>query len=724
MPKKSAFFWFMLEHRKRLEAKGRRFRCLKDVVPLASEVWKKMDTQKRKTYAKRANEERNNGNARKLNSLGLPISAVDKMVHYKAMKEQMRNDLTDLHVILASSKEDLASAVIFIVAMQYFCRTSKGMYIPAELAVVKYSLAAGVMDELHVHVAPRKIPMGYAYAAMEHAKKTHQLKLPPYALGVEDFDEIADMLITFLAADQKLPLLFTDTAAVPIVENMLESILENRPHMVNSLIICPLAPLFYKLITISQQYNTSNPSHIPSAGMAQEILSLDPHSHTIGISCNYHEEQMNTYNCALSQAIRWTYSISLYCCRNLDIVLIPGNHVPDRQSCRQRRTKMFDCSISGNTADTTTECSLNDSNVSALSASLEEGRLERFKNLSLADMPKSLSPTGVSSLNATGTTSTTGFVQQKCNQSSDSNSAAQSGEVCSTWQRGRVSTIGEETGTTKRDNTLDHTLTSVASSGQIKRGPHNSNLNSFISEEGSSCSFVNTRSKSVGSQGLQYKGPRGQYMTKHQRDETANRPQAAYALSFLNETDESVKENASNWADDTVNSSASSLAQSLQKSASGSDGSSKSVCRFGKERWANTDSHPDVKKSSSQAGTSVSNTVHQKLQEPEQFQQQLQEKHLLQKQDKNTAEDFLTPLDNPRSRYSISQETDFLYDYESATSVSYQTGMFNRGCDNTAFPTLWETSAAGCGRGKSGYNTQQRVQIRGRGRGFNRRCKN
>uniref|UniRef100_A0A182MX82 Maelstrom domain-containing protein n=1 Tax=Anopheles culicifacies TaxID=139723 RepID=A0A182MX82_9DIPT len=222
----------------------------------------------------------------------------------------------------ALKKEDF-----FIICMEHFCRTIDDDYIPAELGVIKYSLKDGVQTQLHMYINPGKIPVGLNFEANRHANKTHQLPTPPFALGLTDYNEIAEKLLCFLDAKEENQLqLFTDANGVLPVENMIKAILGNRIEKIE-LHVCSLPELFFRLQRSVQSHDMSMPV-FPNVRKAQYTLDLDCFSFTSGISCKYHETNFLLNECALSQCIRWAYTISEHCCRPLGINLIPGKHCP------------------------------------------------------------------------------------------------------------------------------------------------------------------------------------------------------------------------------------------------------------------------------------------------------------------------------------------------------------------------------------------------------------
>ncbi|XP_049277428.1 protein maelstrom homolog [Anopheles funestus] len=237
----------------------------------------------------------------------------------------LKNDLTTESMQQrVELNDDFTKEDFYIISMLYFCRTVDGVYIPAELGVVQYSVQAGVKKQLHLHINPGKIPRGLNNEAWQHTSQTHNLPMPPNALGLTDNDEIEELLLNFLDAKEQFPLLFfTNAKDVPVVENMLRSLLTNRVRK-DMIIVYPLSELLQQL---QNSVDVNSEGHLTMRN-AQQMFDMDFFSYTSGISCEYHESNSLLNECALSQCIRWAYTISKCCCKHLEMELIPGKHIP------------------------------------------------------------------------------------------------------------------------------------------------------------------------------------------------------------------------------------------------------------------------------------------------------------------------------------------------------------------------------------------------------------
>ncbi|XP_053672443.1 protein maelstrom homolog [Anopheles nili] len=324
--KKNAFYYFMMEFKKKEEAKGRNFKSIHDVTSLAGAIWPKMNQHQRLPYEQMAKQKIESTHGEKFTNLGIPFSRIDAERREKELKEEQKISRVTSLVSDAVAKNALESQDFYIISMGYFCVTSTGSYIPAELGVIRYSLEGGVKDKLHMLINPGPLPLGMALEAQTHSDEDHQLPNPPNAMGEKDFDEIAMKLLSFLLKGESMPLLFTNQDEVAGVENMLCDILDQ--HMEgSSLIVCRVSHLFFQLKQNAEKYMMSH-VNFPSEHMAQQIITRDPYDFTKGISCDFHEAKDNVKHCALSRCVRWAYVISDNCCVEMGIEPLPGVHLP------------------------------------------------------------------------------------------------------------------------------------------------------------------------------------------------------------------------------------------------------------------------------------------------------------------------------------------------------------------------------------------------------------
>lgn len=327
---KGPYYFFMMEFKKKQEAAGHYFRGgVHEVQLKASPRWNAMSNEEKEPYQQMAREHREflRDNGEKYTSQGIPLTMVEAEQKAKIAKTDMiKNTISDM-LDKAVANNELEKLEFYFVSFAYFCVTSGGTYIPAEMGLVRYSLKDGVMDKLHMFIDPGKLPLGMAYDAKQHSETDHQLPIPPDAKGEKDNDEIILKMFSFLSQQEKMPPLFTETNDIKMVENILKGILNQGSMDENTLLVCPLSELFYQLKRATESFGLDIKT-FPSVHIAQAIIQKDVYEYTKDISCDFHEEEGNGKYCPLSRCVRWAYIISDSCCLDLSIEMKPGRHLP------------------------------------------------------------------------------------------------------------------------------------------------------------------------------------------------------------------------------------------------------------------------------------------------------------------------------------------------------------------------------------------------------------
>ncbi|XP_053692010.1 protein maelstrom homolog [Sabethes cyaneus] len=353
-PKKNAtakgpFFFFMLEFRKKEEAAGYRFTGgMPEVTERAGPLWEKLAPYEREPYnimAKKYRAHPKDLLGERYTSQGIAFSQVETEAQKQREHQQKIQQLimTMIHSAVKSNK--LEELEVFMISCNYFCATSTNDYIPAELAMVKYSLADGIKDRIHILINPQELPLGLAHDAELHTAETHQLPLPPDAVGETDFEEILKAIFKFTGTSftkKQLPRLFTYNKDLAMVTNILVGILEATGVDNLEPQICPLVDYFYYLKQATESYGLDICT-FPSVHMAKALLEKDVYAYTIGIGCEVHEGLGNSIHCSLSKCVRWAFTISDSCCLDLGLDMEPGKHLPRNMTLPTEITETVSC---------------------------------------------------------------------------------------------------------------------------------------------------------------------------------------------------------------------------------------------------------------------------------------------------------------------------------------------------------------------------------------------
>ncbi|XP_065072585.1 protein maelstrom homolog [Ochlerotatus camptorhynchus] len=322
------FFLFMLEFRRREESKGKSFPGGMDqLVHEARSSWKLLSEAERLVYKDQSLAYRNQ-QKQNTNQKGVPLSMVE-IKQRKRTKQQKTIDKAISEMIQRGMRKNVLEKLeMFFISVNHFCKTHTSDYVPAEMAIIRYSLENGILGKFHELINPAKLPLGLTYEASEYSEETHALPIPPNALGETDFGAVLQKVLAFTGYNKphKLFPLLTDAKEVAVVESVLTQL--NKESKTNyQFLVISLGEFFYHLKRGTEKYGLDI-CIFPDKTIAEILLKNDVYEYTSGIACDFHENLGNPKCCALSKVSRWTYIISNNCCPDLSIDLIAGSHMP------------------------------------------------------------------------------------------------------------------------------------------------------------------------------------------------------------------------------------------------------------------------------------------------------------------------------------------------------------------------------------------------------------
>uniref|UniRef100_U5EVE7 Putative hmg box-containing protein n=1 Tax=Corethrella appendiculata TaxID=1370023 RepID=U5EVE7_9DIPT len=331
-PPKGPFFFFMLEFRDNQRAAGKNISGnMVQLQQLASPHWNKLSKEERKPYEERAKQHKKEAKDEpyeKYSSQGVPLSLIEKQQQEHIEKIRSIENKICSSLQRSYATDSLDKLDMFFIAANYFCCTIDKQYVPAELGLVKFNLAKGIVDQLHILVSHRQLPLGMAYDAQCHADETHQLPTPPNALGEQDFEVILVKIVEFIQGSNKdVPILFTHRDDIPIVENILQQFCDESQHE-NPFKVYNITYLLFKLKENTMKLGLELQNNFATIHVAHTVIEKDSYEYTKGISCKIHEENAAVKYCALSRCKRWAFIFSDNCAPDLSIDLQPGKHVP------------------------------------------------------------------------------------------------------------------------------------------------------------------------------------------------------------------------------------------------------------------------------------------------------------------------------------------------------------------------------------------------------------
>jgi piRNA pathway germ-plasm component len=201
-------------------------------------------------------------------------------------------------------------------------------YIPAEVAVSKFTLDEGVVDVFHTLINPGKLPLGFPGAAKDHSDKVHSIPPPPYAKGEDDYTKILEAIVELFISGTKLPIFFTSDYDVAMAQSIIDRFrLEANVEM--DFPVYSITELFFTLKKATAEIG-NRVQTFPNIYVARSEFEKEVFDYHEGMGCDFHSNEASGKfrNCSKTKVVGWCYTFADYCCPDLDIKLVPGCHLP------------------------------------------------------------------------------------------------------------------------------------------------------------------------------------------------------------------------------------------------------------------------------------------------------------------------------------------------------------------------------------------------------------
>ncbi|XP_071441166.1 protein maelstrom homolog [Hetaerina americana] len=328
---KNAYFYFMEQYR---DDRNRKYPndpiSMKDAASLCSPLWQNMSPEEKKVYEDVAKKEKlkMKGMEVKFTTTGLQVSEVEReererVENCNRMKEEIKNTVQGL------SLTGLLEKKFYFIHVNYFCECDGQDFIPAEIGVSRFSLEEGVSECYHSIVAPGNLPIGYTYLAQKHSEETHGIPIPPSDIGESDFAKIFEDLYRFVnegSANDEILTLYTLNEFQPCVMNFLQKLTNVAGHEGQVFKVYDFVQLFFELRNKSASF--SGGEGFPVYSISETEIETDIFAYIKEICCYWHEGSEAPQYCSQSRVKRWGFHIADHCCRDLNVTLLPGRHLP------------------------------------------------------------------------------------------------------------------------------------------------------------------------------------------------------------------------------------------------------------------------------------------------------------------------------------------------------------------------------------------------------------
>ncbi|XP_034477075.1 protein maelstrom-like [Drosophila innubila] len=354
-PKKHNAFMMFVHQWRNNNAEGRRM-TTPQAVAHCGEIWKNMTEQQRGPYSSQAKNANVAARAKRepMNSCGQAISAVEQEER-EAAEKQMQMKLA-IERILRDGREqhDLENTKFVFAAFNYFVKNNESIYIPAEFAACLYSLKSGKTSTYSSLINPDHLIFGHNSEARDHAESTHQLPLPPNAMGESDMSRLYSNILEYLRSchsdNPHGPLVvFTSSELMPVVKGCFRYLsCDMDEEDKQNILVYDIQYLFYVL-----KKEVMEMAHLPSntinKSITDTIFANDFFEYHSGISCQYHEDRDRSKYCTQSMVARWSYILSDHLCGHLAIKLLLGKHLPPKQ---ERKFKVISPNVDDSSRNT------------------------------------------------------------------------------------------------------------------------------------------------------------------------------------------------------------------------------------------------------------------------------------------------------------------------------------------------------------------------------------
>ncbi|XP_071441729.1 protein maelstrom homolog [Hetaerina americana] len=330
-PIKNAYFCFMEAYRDDINSRYPDDPIsMKVAASLCSPLWQNMSPEEKKVYEDMAKKEklRMKGMEVKFTTTGLQVSEVEReererVENCNRMKEEIKNTVQGL------SLTGLLEKKFYFIHVNYFCECDGQDFIPAEIGVSRFSLKDGVSECYHSIVAPGNLPIGYTFKAQKHSEETHGVPIPPSDIGESDFAKIFDDLYYFVTGSSVngvKPTLYTLNEFEPCVANFLQKLTDAAGIESKVFKVYDFVQLFFELRNKAASF--SGGEGFPVYSISEAEIETDVFAYTKEICCYWHEGSEAPQHCSLSRVKRWGFHIADHCSRDLNVTLLPGQHLP------------------------------------------------------------------------------------------------------------------------------------------------------------------------------------------------------------------------------------------------------------------------------------------------------------------------------------------------------------------------------------------------------------
>jgi len=316
-----------------------------ELFKLADPLWIQLSEEERSIYVQKAKEYKETGSwsdnnnyisssssgqtVRGYDTLGRPLEEIAKRDQDRRDKVMSKSDA--IYDIVRRGHEDGGEPIFTLAHANIFVRTpDKNEFVPAEIALLRFSIEGGILDTIQFFPKPGKIPDGYKYSCMEKSDLSHKIPLEaPLKDGTDLERTLTEAKFTY-TSDQviissiKKFLNGTETVfCMPEIDDNVQGVLDSitsrsgQPRMKVTVLELP------ELLFILAGHDM-----IPTPTMAQLEFERERFQYHQDLGCDWHEEETDTNKCSLSFVHRWAFTVLGFTNIRFDVDKVEGQHVP------------------------------------------------------------------------------------------------------------------------------------------------------------------------------------------------------------------------------------------------------------------------------------------------------------------------------------------------------------------------------------------------------------
>ncbi|XP_071958708.1 protein maelstrom homolog [Antedon mediterranea] len=206
---------FIQDIKPELQRQGHNNKRMDELVQIAHPLWKNLSADEREMYNDQAKEAkrkmRDAGgvlSGGRLDCVGNLMSETIDLDEIDRRNERMQRCVSEFW----PEGEGVCLEIFYIITFEVLCKFPDNQgYLPAEVAIIEYSLSAGIIRIFHRFIDPGPIPMGFRFLCLSTSDDKHQIPIENFDRAERDYRELWADMCNFINPDKRksLPCLYT-----------------------------------------------------------------------------------------------------------------------------------------------------------------------------------------------------------------------------------------------------------------------------------------------------------------------------------------------------------------------------------------------------------------------------------------------------------------------------------------------------------------------------------